>query len=205
MEAVKYLAVALGSYLLGSFSLSIYMSKRMYGADVRSKGSGNAGATNMARVYGMSAGFLTLAADALKAVISMVAGYLLLGDVGLSIGGICCILGHCFPVFHNFKGGKGVSVGGALSLLLDWRVGLLVIACFLLGAFLSKKVSLGSVLGALAAGIGPFIFHVSTPRTVLGVVAMCIVVYRHRENIVRLIKGTEPDFKAAKRAKSKEN
>ena len=205
MEIFKYLLVALGSYLLGSVSLSIYMSRKMYGADVRSKGSGNAGATNMARVYGMSAGFLTLGAEVLKAVISMGAGYLLLGDVGLSMGGICCIVGHCFPVFYGFKGGKGVSVGGALSLMLDWRVGLLVIACFLLGAFLSKKVSLGSVLGALAAGIGPFIFGVSGPRMVLGVVAMCIVVYRHRENIVRLIKGTEPDFKAAKRAKTKEN
>lgn len=205
MEIVKYLLVALGSYLLGSVSLSIYMSRKMYGGDVRSKGSGNAGATNMARVYGMSAGFLTLGADVLKAVISMGAGYLLLGDMGLSLGGICCIVGHCFPVFYGFKGGKGVSVGGALSLMLDWRVGLLVIACFLLGAFLSKKVSLGSVLGALAAGIGPFIFGVSGPRMVLGVVAMCIVVYRHKENIVRLIKGMEPDFKAAKRTKTKEN
>ncbi len=204
MEAVEYLLVALGSYLLGSMSLSIYLSKKMYGGDVRSHGSGNAGATNMARVYGMMAGVLTLVADIMKAVISMVAGYLLLGDMGLSIGGICCIVGHCFPVFHHFKGGKGVSVGGALSLLLDWRVGLLVVAMFLLGAFLSKKVSLGSVLGALAAGIGPFIFGVSGPRMVLGVVAMCIVIFRHKENIVRLIKGTEPDFKAAKPKKKAE-
>ena len=198
MEAVEYLLVAVGSYLLGSMSLSIYLSRKMYGGDVRSHGSGNAGATNMARVYGMMAGVLTLVADIMKAVISMVVGYLLLGDMGLSIGGICCIVGHCFPIFHHFKGGKGVSVGGALSLLLDWRVGLLVVGMFLLGAFLSKKVSLGSVLGALAAGIGPFIFGVYGPRMVLGIVAMCIVIFRHRENIVRLIKGTEPDFKAAK-------
>lgn len=198
MEILKYLLVALGSYLLGSVSLSIYMSRKMYGADVRSQGSGNAGATNMARVYGMMAGFMTLGADILKAVVAMGIGYLLLGDVGLSLGGICCIVGHCFPVFYHFKGGKGVSVGGALSLLLDWRVGLLVIACFLLGAFISKKVSLGSVLGALAAGIGPFIFGVSEPRMILGVVAMCIVIFRHWENIGRLIKGTEPDFKPAK-------
>lgn len=205
MEAVKYLLIALVSYLLGSMSLSIYLSRKMYGADVRSKGSGNAGATNMARVYGMMAGVMTLLADALKAVAAMVVGWLLMGDVGLSLAGICCMLGHCFPVFHNFKGGKGVSVGGALSLLLDWRVGLLVIACFLLGAFLSKKVSLGSVLGALAAGIGPFIFSVSQPRMILGIVAMVIVIYRHKENILRLIKGTEPDFKAAKpKAKARE-
>lgn len=198
METVKYLLVALGSYLLGSVSLSIYLSKKMYGADVRSKGSGNAGATNMARVYGMMAGVLTLGADVLKAVAAMLGGYLLLGDVGLSLGGICCIVGHCFPVFHNFKGGKGVSVGGAISVMLDWRVGLLVIGLFLLMAVLSKKVSLGSICGALAAGIGPLIFGLSTPQIVLGIVAMLVVILRHAENIRRLVKGTEPDFKPAK-------
>lgn len=198
METVKYLLVALGSYLLGSVSLSIYLSKKMYGADVRSKGSGNAGATNMARVYGMMAGVLTLGADVLKAVAAMLGGYLLLGDVGLSLGGICCIVGHCFPVFHNFKGGKGVSVGGAISVMIDWRVGLLVVGLFLLMAVLSKKVSLGSICGALAAGIGPLIFGLSTPRIVLGIVAMLIVILRHTENIRRLVKGTEPDFKPAK-------
>lgn len=198
METVKYLLVALGSYLLGSVSLSIYLSKKMYGADVRSKGSGNAGATNMARVYGMMAGVLTLGADVLKAVAAMLGGYLLLGDVGLSLGGICCIVGHCFPVFHNFKGGKGVSVGGAISVMIDWRVGLLVVGLFLLMAVLSKKVSLGSICGALAAGIGPLIFGLSTPRIVLGIVAMLVVILRHTENIRRLVKGTEPDFKPAK-------
>lgn len=198
METVKYLLVALGSYLLGSVSLSIYLSKKMYGADVRSKGSGNAGATNMARVYGMMAGVLTLGADVLKAVAAMLGGYLLLGDVGLSLGGICCIVGHCFPVFHNFKGGKGVSVGGAISVMIDWRVGLLVVGLFLLMAVLSKKVSLGSICGALAAGIGPLIFGLSTPRIVLGIVAMLVVILRHAENIRRLVKGTEPDFKPAK-------
>lgn len=198
MEIVKYLLVALGSYLLGSVSLSIYLSKKMYGADVRSKGSGNAGATNMARVYGMMAGVLTLGADVLKAVAAMLGGYLLLGDVGLSLGGICCIVGHCFPVFHNFKGGKGVSVGGAISVMIDWRVGLLVVGLFLLMAVLSKKVSLGSICGALAAGIGTLIFGLSTPRIVLGIVAMLVVILRHTENIRRLVKGTEPDFKPAK-------
>ena len=198
METVKYLLVALGSYLLGSVSLSIYLSKKMYGADVRSKGSGNAGATNMARVYGMMAGVLTLGADVLKAVAAMLGGYLLLGDVGLSLGGICCIVGHCFPVFHNFKGGKGVSVGGAISVMIDWRVGLLVVGLFLRMAVLSKKVSLGSICGALAAGIGPLIFGLSTPRIVLGIVAMLVVILRHTENIRRLVKGTEPDFKPAK-------
>ena len=198
METVKILLIALGSYLLGSVSLSIFMSKHMFGGDVRAHGSGNAGATNMARVYGVVAGVLTLVADMVKAAVSMVGGYLLLGDVGLALGGACCILGHCVPVFHNFKGGKGVSVGGMLALLLDWRVGLLVIGCFILGAVLSKKVSLGSICGAIACGVGSLLLVDSLPRLILGLFAMVVVVVRHRENIVRLIKGTEPDFKPAK-------
>ena len=199
MEILKLLLIALGSYLLGSVSLSIFLSRRIFGGDVRAHGSGNAGATNMARVYGMVAGALTLAADMAKAAVSMVGGYLLLGDLGLSVGGACCILGHCFPVLHQFKGGKGVSVGGMLALLLDWRVGLLVIGFFLLGALLSKKVSLGSICGAVACGAGSLLLVSSVPRVVLGLFAMVVVVARHKENIGRLIKGTEPDFKPAKR------
>lgn len=198
METAKILLIALGSYLLGSVSLSIFMSKRMFGGDVRTQGSGNAGATNMARVYGMMAGVLTLAADMVKAAVSMVGGHLLLGDVGLALGGACCILGHCFPVFHQFKGGKGVSVGGMLALLIDWRVGLLVIGSFLLAAVLSRKVSLGSICGGIVCGVGSLLLVSSMPRILLGLFAMVIVVARHRENIVRLIKGTEPDFKPAR-------
>lgn len=199
MEIVKILLIALGSYLLGSVSMSIFMSKRMFGGDVRAYGSGNAGATNMARVYGMMAGVLTLAADMVKAAVSMVGGYLLLGDLGLAVGGAGCILGHCFPLFHNFKGGKGVSVGGMLSLLIDWRVGLLVIGCFILMAVLSKKVSLGSICGGIACGVGSLLLVSSLPRVVLGLFAMVLVVARHKENILRLLKGTEPDFKPAKK------
>jgi len=205
MELTKLLLVAIGSYLLGSVSLSIYMSRHLFGGDVRAKGSGNAGATNMARVYGMMAGVLTLAADMVKAAVSMLVGQLLLGDVGLAVGGACCIVGHCFPVFHNFKGGKGVSVGGILSIIIDWRVGLLVVGCFILFAVLSKKVSLGSICGAVACGVGSLIFVDSLPRVLLGVFAMFMVLLRHRENMIRLIKGTEPDFKPAKtKAKAEE-
>lgn len=199
MEVLKLLAIAVGGYLLGSVSLSIFLSKKVFGSDVRSKGSGNAGATNMARVYGMMAGVLTLAADMLKAVLAMWIGSLIAGDVGFSLAGAACMLGHCFPVFHGFKGGKGVSVGGAVSLMIDWRVGLLVVGTFLVLALLSRKVSLGSICGAIAAGVGAVIFHVSTPRLLLALLCMTVVVVRHSENIRRLIRGEEPDFKPGKR------
>ena len=194
MEVLKYLLVIVAGYLLGSISVSVCLCVGM-GRDVRKEGSGNAGATNMARVFGMKAGVITLLGDMVKAALAVLLGYLLLGDMGLMAGGIACIVGHCFPVFHQFKGGKGVSVGGLLSLMIDWRVGLLVFGSFGLFAVGSKKVSLGSVCGAIAITVGSLIFRVSTPRLILAVVAMCLVIFQHRGNIKRLLNGTEPDFK----------
>ena len=192
MEIFKYLLVIVAGYLLGSISVSVCLSKGL-GGDVRKQGSGNAGATNMARVYGMKAGVLTLAGDMVKSALAVLLGYLLLDDMGLMAGGAACIIGHCFPAFHGFRGGKGVSVGGLLSLVIDWRGGLF--GSFGLFAVLSRKVSLGSVCGALAVTVGALIFHVSTPRLILAIIAMCIVIFQHRGNIKRLINGTEPDFK----------
>ena len=205
MNAELFL-LPVAAYLIGAVPFGFLIGK-WYHIDIRKAGSGNIGATNVTRVVGRKAGKLCFFLDFVKGALPVILVTVFVPETPeLALAAaIAAILGHIFPIYLKFKGGKGVSVGGALSLMLDWRVGLLVIACFLLGAFLSKKVSLGSVLGALAAGIGPFIFGVSGPRMVLGVVAMCIVVYRHKENIVRLIKGTEPDFKAAKRTKTKEN
>ena len=163
MNILKFAAVIVAGYLLGSLSASIFLSRTAWGGDVRGKGSGNAGATNLARVY----------------------------------GGICAMSGHCFPVFHGFKGGKGISVGAAIGLMIDWRVFVCIIATFLIVAFLTKKVSLGSICAAVAITIFSLVFHVSTPRLILVICAMCLAIFQHRTNIDRLSKGTEPDFKAA--------
>ena len=141
---------------------------------------------------------------AVKAALAVLLGYLLLDDMGLMAGGIACIVGHCFPVFHQFRGGKGVSVGGLLSLMIDWRVGLLVFGSFGLFAVASKKVSLGSICGAFAITLGSLLFHVSTPRLILAIVSMCLVIFQHRGNIKRLLNGTEPDFRP-KSSKKTEN
>ena len=169
---VKYAAIVIGAYLLGSLSLSIILSGSLFGKDIRSEGSGNAGATNMARVFGWTAGLLTLGGDAAKAVICTLAGKALAGEMGLALAGMACIFGHCYPVFHHFKGGKGVSVGGVIGFGVDWRVGLCVVAAFLLGALLSKKVSFGSLLGALAVTVAALAFGVSGPRVALAVFSM---------------------------------
>ena len=203
MTVLKIAAIVVASYLLGSMSASILLSRTAWGGDVRKKGSGNAGATNMARIYGLGAGFLTLGCDMLKALAATWLGNLLLGDVGLAIGGICCMLGHCFPIYHSFKGGKGISVGAALGLAIDWRVFVSIIAVFLIVAFLSKKVSLGSICASVGIALASAIFAVGTPKLVMAVCAMCLALFQHRGNMQRLLKGTEPDFKAADPRKKK--
>ncbi len=205
MTAIKLILVALAGYLLGSINFSIWLS-RMLGKDIRSSGSGNAGATNMARTFGWGPGVATLAGDMIKAALAMLIGYLMLGgglhepgrlgDWGLMTGGLSVLLGHCFPFMHDFRGGKGVAVGGIISLMVDWRVGCAVFGAFIVFALLSRKVSLGSICGALAITVAALLVHVSTPRLLLSILAMCIVMFQHRENIKRLLKGTEPDFRA---------
>ena len=197
MEALKYIFICVGGYLLGSVSISIILS-RMLGVDVRKKGSGNAGATNMARSFGLVAGFATLAGDFLKAVIVMYVGWRLCGDWGVMAGGIACITGHCFPIFYDFRGGKGISVGAAIGLAIDWRVFVGIVIVFLIAAFLSKKVSLGSVCAAVAVIILSIVFAVPLPRLLLAIYAAVLAIFQHRANIRRLSEGEEPDFRAAK-------
>ena len=208
MTWLKFVLTGVVGYLLGSISFSIWLS-RLLGRDIRKSGSGNAGATNMARTFGWGPGVLTLAGDMIKAALAMLVGYFMLGggrsdpgalgDWGLMTGGIAVLLGHCFPFMHDFHGGKGVAVGGIISLMIDWRVGCAVFGAFILFALLSRKVSLGSVCGALAVTVAALLVHVSTPRLLLAIFAMCLVIYQHRENIKRLIAGTEPDFHAKKK------
>lgn len=194
MTILKYLLVLVCSYLLGSVSVSIFISKNVLRADVRTKGSGNAGATNMARVYGLHMGLITLAGDALKGAASMLLGWLLLGECGMSAAAVSCILGHCYPAMHEFRGGKGVSVGAMVLLMADWRVLAVAVVFFALAAVLSRKVSLGSLSAALSAFIAAVVLHLSTPRLIMVAFAALLVVVRHRENIARLLKRTEPDF-----------
>ena len=197
MEFLKYAFIIIGGYLLGSVSFSIIFS-RLRGRDVREQGSGNAGATNMARTFGLGMGFLTLAGDFLKAAVVTALGYALAGDWGLMAGGAACITGHCFPVFYRFRGGKGISVGAAIGLAIDWRVFVGIVVVFLIAAFLSKKASFGSVCAAVAIVALSILFSVPLPRLILAIYAAALAVFQHRTNIGRIVEGTEPDFKAAK-------
>ena len=196
MSVLKYTIVLIAGYLLGSLSSSILLSRGALGVDVRQQGSGNAGATNMARAFGWKAGLLTLACDMLKAILAMELGRFLLGDWGLAVGGAACITGHCFPVFHDFRGGKGISVGAAIGLCIDWRVFVAIVAVFLIVALLTRKVSAGSLAASVAIMPATLLFAHTPPKLLLAGFAMCLAIFQHRANIKRLQKGTEPDFKA---------
>lgn len=189
-----YVTEAVLGYLLGSVSFSIILSRRAYKKDVRNEGSGNAGATNVARVFGLKAGLLTLLCDVLKMVLPMLLGMHLSGDIGIAVAGIAGLLGHCFPVYFGFRGGKGVSVAAAIALFADWRVFLVGIAVFAIAFLISRIVSVSSMLAAISLPIAAFAFADTTPRLILLTVTCILVLFMHRSNFARLIKGKEKEF-----------
>lgn len=202
ITVLKTLAILIVGYLLGSVSVAVIVSKYFFKGDVRDMGSRNAGTTNMARVYGMSAGLLTLAGDILKTIITMLFGKLLLGEMGFSIGGIACIIGHCFPVFFGFKGGKGVAVSGGIAIMLGWQYALSLIGIFLIIAVVTRYVSLGSLVSVVMLIPALLIFGgYGTWVYILAVVIIVSVWYMHRGNIKRLLTGTENKFTPGKRPK----
>lgn len=192
---MRYLIIFAAAYLLGSVCASIPISKNVYGGDVRNYGSGNAGATNMARVYGIKTGLLTLVCDMAKTFVSVLLGQYLAGDTGVALAGAGCIIGHCFPAFFGFKGGKGVSVGAALAIVNGWQVLVITMAIFFACAFISKKVSLGSMCAAAALALSALLIKPGTPLIATDAFACVLVIFMHRSNIKRLLNGTEADFK----------
>lgn len=193
--AILVILCAAVSYLIGSVSASILISQFILHHDVRQEGSGNAGAANAARVFGPWVGLATFGGDFLKGVIAMALGSLLLGQLGVTVCGICCLLGHCFPVFFGFKGGKAVSTGAAVALMLDWRIFLIGIAVFLIVAVISKTASISSMSAAISIVVSAFIFCRSAEPLILAVFTGALVVFMHRSNISRIFKGTEPKFR----------
>ena len=191
---LRYILCAVLGYLLGSFSASILISKYIFRRDVRKSGSGNAGAANTARVFGIGAGLLTLLGDFLKCLIAMLLTRALAGEIGMCVGGMACMLGHCFPLYFHFRGGKAVATGAAVALLIDWRVLAIALAVYLLAAVLFRFASLASLCAAAAIPVVSLILSVSTPKLVLAIFTFVLVAVMHRGNIARLIAGTEPKF-----------
>ncbi len=191
------LATLVVGYLLGNLNGSVITSKLVEKEDVRTHGSGNAGLTNFIRNYGIGSALLVILVDCGKAALGCFFGGWVLGLSGyglegLALGGLSVMLGHDFPAFLGFKGGKGILSGFVIALIVDWRIGVLIFVVFAACYLATQYVSLGSVMAAAAFGIGFVIFHHDNlPVMLCGVLMGVLAIYMHRGNIARLLSGTE--------------
>lgn len=207
--AVSIALVCVLGYLLGGINGAILLSKLVEKDDVRRHGSGNAGFTNFFRNYGKRTSLLVILIDAAKAAVSCLLGGWLLGKYGLRtegmlLGGLAATLGHDFPAFLGFRGGKGIVCGFATALVTDWRVGLILLAVFALVYFLTHYVSLASVLCALGFFASFWLFYPGRPFVlILSGCLSALAIFLHRENIGRLVRGQERKTYFFKRGETK--
>ena len=205
---VVYIIMAVIAYLIGSVNFSVILSKKMAGFDIRKKGSGNAGTTNMLRSVGKKAAAITLICDILKGVVSIIIA-IILGNIVqesnkellLQIAGVAVVIGHTFPIFFGFKGGKGVATSLGVLLMSNWQIGLICMVFALVLMLLTRMVSVGSCAAAvLFPVLTMFINEHYTVLTegksgsvyfIYSLILAIIVLYNHRENIKRILNGTE--------------
>ncbi len=209
---LKCIVIAVIAYLLGSVNSSVIISKRMAAGDIRNANSGNAGATNMARTYGKGLGILTFVCDVFKVLLAAGIAYIIIGKgqfqpnsyLYLSLAGLCCVLGHLYPCYFAFKGGKGVSACTGMVLVIDWRIALILLAVFALVVLAFRYISLGSVVIASVYPVITFFMFkngsLSLAETVwqnrwiaagIALIFTVIVLVKHIPNIKRIIAGTE--------------
>ena len=203
-----YIIMAVIAYLIGSVNFSVILSKKMAGFDIRKKGSGNAGTTNMLRSVGKKAAAITLICDILKGVVSIIIA-IILGNIVqesnkellLQIAGVAVVIGHTFPIFFGFKGGKGVATSLGVLLMSNWQIGLICMVFALVLMLLTRMVSVGSCAAAvLFPVLTMFINEHYTVLTegksgsvyfIYSLILAIIVLYNHRENIKRILNGKE--------------
>lgn len=211
---VQILILLVLGYLLGSINLSVLVTKYVGKTDIRAHGSGNAGGTNVVRVMGAKWGIAVMALEILKGVIlGFVARYawpvdpLLLGDIGPQVSGAIAVIGvmfgNMYPCFHGFKGGKGVTTCGALAIVIDWRIFLILFSLFLTIFFITKIVSIASIIASVCVPVTVAFVYFKTENWWL-LCAICAVntimlIVRHSSNIVRIINGTENKFNLGKK------
>ena len=187
----------LAAYMLGNLNGAFLVSYLLANEDVRKRGSGNAGLTNFIRNYGASSAIMVVVTDMGKATLACLLGGGLLAPfgheiAGRALGGLFVILGHAFPALLGFKGGKGILSGVTVALCLDWRIGLFVFGIFLVAYWTTHYVSLGSILSSGSFGPIYAIFHWDQKFAVcVGFFLSFLIVWLHRSNIVRLVKGQE--------------
>ncbi len=208
--ALSLIVIAVAGYLLGSINTAIIISKKKFGKDIRESGSGNAGTTNMMRTYGKAAGIATFAGDILKAVIAVYFGMFLCGSIGAYLGGFMCVIGHMFPLYYRFKGGKGVAVAAVMILITEPSVFLMVAFTFFALLLATKYVSLASIA---AAGLYPMMLYnfmitkygYSDLRLIIAFVTGVLIIFMHRSNIKRLREGKENKINLKKKPREDKN
>ena len=205
-------AATLPAYVFGSLNGAIIASKMFYRKDIRDYGSGNAGLTNFYRVFGKGGAVLVIVIDMLKTIGPVIFGGWLFARFmdmipsasfpfglfisesffGQALAGFAVMLGHCYPLFYKFRGGKGVMAIGAIVILIDWRLALISWGVFILIIALTRLVSLGAIFGSIAFPVSMIIMDIGAPAD-RNVIILCVVlvIVRHIPNIIRIFKGQE--------------
>lgn len=203
MMYLLFVLTAIGAYLIGSLNYSIIVSRVFMKSDIRTKGSGNAGSTNMLRNYGWSAGVITLVTDFMKTAVTTLGAWAIFiipypeyAQCAVALAGLCCAIGHCFPLYFNFKGGKGIAVGAITILAVDYRCFIFVVLVFVLLVAIFRYISLGSIMGGVTFVISLAFFvdftnPIDIATFVFSSILVIIAITLHGPNIVRLFKGTE--------------
>ena len=201
-----YIIVAIIAYLIGSINFSIIISKKVAGFDVRQKGSGNAGTTNVLRSVGKKAALITLICDILKGVVAIGIA-LLVGNIVqnvdkallVQLAGIFVVVGHPFPIFFGFKGGKGIATSLGILLMTNWQIGLICLVFALVLMAITRMVSVGSIAAAILFPVlvifidqNYIVPDANNWKYLIFSIVLCLIVlFNHRENIKRILNGTE--------------
>lgn len=213
----EYATMAIIAYFIGSINFSVILSRKMAGFDVRDKGSKNAGTTNMLRTVGKKAALITLICDILKGVVAVLFAFvlgLIIGDTNrallVQIAGIFVIVGHTFPIFFEFRGGKGVATALGVLITTNYQIGLICLVFALIIMAITKMVSIGSVLAAILFPVLTVFIHnnylvqgsenIDFGYIIYGVIIGLFVCFNHRENIKRILNGTENKLSFKKKA-----
>lgn len=197
-----YIVIAIIAYLIGSVNFSVIISKKMAGFDLREKGSGNAGSTNVLRTVGKKAAAITLVCDILKGVVAIfiakVTGEIwkdLDAALLVQIAGILVVIGHTFPVFFKFKGGKGVATSLGVLVTTNWQIGLICLVFALVLMILTQMVSVGSIAAAILYPVLTIFitqnYIVPGSYIISSIILAVLVVFNHRANVKRILSGTE--------------
>lgn len=207
LTPVLLVLIAAAAYVLGSVNGSIIVSRYLFHSDVRTMGSGNAGLTNFYRNYGPKGIAGVLGIDIAKGVLAALIGGLVFPlatgdqalkpeyvDIGRLFAVFCLILGHVFPVFYGFRGGKGILCGVSAVFIVDYNAGVIALVVFVLAFLLTRYVSLGSVLGTISMPVTLLAKGFSGLCLILACLSVLLVIMKHGENIVRIIRHKEPRF-----------